>query len=201
MYEMVQNAYKVTLVGAFVPLACGIYWHRATTQGALVSALCGLAVWVIGERFFADADIPPQMWGLFASIVGMLVGSFRGPSWSGTRATRPSPGADPGGRETAYPPSRGVSPLLFRIFVAFRFRPPRASLIWRQVERTRRVPSRRRRATMSKVEKLDLMGVTSLAAVAAALLVGWMVTTHGAVASRRAAPRPEKSSPCRTMAA
>jgi hypothetical protein len=43
---------------------------------------------------------------------------------------------------------------------------------------------------MSKVEKLDLMGVTSLAAVAAALLVGWMVTTHGAVAhtSRSAAP-------------
>jgi SSS family transporter len=76
MYEMVQNAYKVTLVGAFVPLACGIYWHRATTQGALLSALGGLAVWVICERFFAEADIPPQMWGLFASAVGMLVGSF-----------------------------------------------------------------------------------------------------------------------------
>ncbi|HEX5629991.1 MAG TPA: sodium:solute symporter family protein [Usitatibacteraceae bacterium] len=76
MYEMVQNAYKVTLVGAFVPLACGIYWHRATTQGALVSALAGLAVWVICERFFAEADIPPQMWGLFASVIGMLVGSF-----------------------------------------------------------------------------------------------------------------------------
>jgi hypothetical protein len=30
---------------------------------------------------------------------------------------------------------------------------------------------------MSKVEKLDLMGVTSLAAVTAALLVGWIVTT------------------------
>ncbi len=76
MYEMVQNAYKVTLVGAFVPLACGIYWHRATTQGALVSALGGLAVWVICERFFADADVPPQMWGLFAATVGMLAGSF-----------------------------------------------------------------------------------------------------------------------------
>jgi len=37
---------------------------------------------------------------------------------------------------------------------------------------------------MSKVEKLDLMGVTSLAAVTAALLVGWMVTTHEAVAHR-----------------
>ncbi|MDH5265754.1 MAG: hypothetical protein OEX21_13480 [Betaproteobacteria bacterium] len=43
---------------------------------------------------------------------------------------------------------------------------------------------------MSKVEKLDLMGVSSLAAVAAALLVGWMVTTHEAIAKpgRSAAP-------------
>ena len=31
---------------------------------------------------------------------------------------------------------------------------------------------------MSKLEKLDLMGVASLAAVTAALLVGWMLTTH-----------------------
>ena len=76
MYEMVQNAYKVTLVGAFIPLVCGIYWHRATTQGALVSALGGLAVWVICERFFAEAVVPPQMWGLFAAMVGMLLGSF-----------------------------------------------------------------------------------------------------------------------------
>ena len=76
MYEMVQNAYKVTLVGAFVPLACGIYWHRASTQGALLSSLVGLAVWVICEKFFAEADIPPQMWGLFASIAGMVVGSY-----------------------------------------------------------------------------------------------------------------------------
>ena len=76
MYEMVQNAYKVTLVGAFVPLACGIYWHRASTQGALVSSLGGLAVWVICERFFAEADVPPQMWGLFASAIGMAVGSY-----------------------------------------------------------------------------------------------------------------------------
>ena len=43
---------------------------------------------------------------------------------------------------------------------------------------------------MSKLEKLDLMGVTSLGAVTAALLVGWMVTTHQAVpkAEVQAAP-------------
>ena len=76
MYEMVQNAYKVTLVGAFVPLACGIYWHRASTQGALVSSLTGLAAWTICERFFPEADIPPQIWGLFASSIGMIGGSL-----------------------------------------------------------------------------------------------------------------------------
>ena len=76
MYEMVQNAYKVTLVGAFVPLACGIYWKRATTQGALVSALVGLAVWGICEVFFAEAMVPPQLIGLAASAVGIVAGSL-----------------------------------------------------------------------------------------------------------------------------
>jgi solute:Na+ symporter, SSS family len=76
MYEMVQNAYKVTLVGAFVPLVCGIYWHRASTQGALVSSLVGLVVWGICEKFFAEADIPPQLVGLAASAIGMVAGSL-----------------------------------------------------------------------------------------------------------------------------
>jgi len=80
MYEMVQNAYKVTLVGAFVPLVCGIYWKRATTQGAVLSALVGLAVWAICESFYPEADkdviVPPQLVGLAASVIGMLVGSL-----------------------------------------------------------------------------------------------------------------------------
>ena len=76
MYEMVQNAYKVTLVGAFVPLVCGIYWHRATTQGALLSALAGLVAWGVCEKFYADAVIPPQIVGLFVSMVGIVAGSL-----------------------------------------------------------------------------------------------------------------------------
>ena len=35
IYEMVSGAYQVTLVGAFVPLVAGLYWRRATTQGAM----------------------------------------------------------------------------------------------------------------------------------------------------------------------
>jgi SSS family solute:Na+ symporter len=76
MYEMVQNAYKVTLVGAFIPLVCGIYWGRATTQGALLSALAGMVAWVIAEKFHAEAVMPPQFTGLIASAIGIVVGSL-----------------------------------------------------------------------------------------------------------------------------
>ncbi len=76
MYEMVQDANKITLVGAFVPLVCGIYWSRATTQGAAASALAGIAAWAIAEAAFADALFPPQIVGLAASAVGMVAGSL-----------------------------------------------------------------------------------------------------------------------------
>ena len=76
IYDMVGNAYKVTLVAAFVPLFCGVYWKRATTQGALMSILFGLAVWLGSEAFNQDALVPPQLAGFIASIIGMFIGSM-----------------------------------------------------------------------------------------------------------------------------
>ena len=76
IYDMVGNAYKVTLVAAFVPLFCGVYWKRATTQGALLAIFAGLAVWLGSELANADAVVPPQLAGFLASIVGMLAGSM-----------------------------------------------------------------------------------------------------------------------------
>ncbi len=76
LYEMVQNAYKVTLVGAFVPLAAGVFWKRATTQGALASVVLGIACWLLMEVFAADTTVPAQLAGLLASIAGMLAGSL-----------------------------------------------------------------------------------------------------------------------------
>jgi len=82
IYEMVGNAYCVTLVSAFVPLAFGVYWKRATTQGALLAIFAGLSVW-IGMDFIApmiNEDFssiwPGQLAGLLASITGMIVGSL-----------------------------------------------------------------------------------------------------------------------------
>ena len=76
MYEMVQNAYKVTLVGALVPLAAGVFWKRATVQGALLSVFLGLAVWGAAELNHASALLPPQMAGLLAALAGMVAGSL-----------------------------------------------------------------------------------------------------------------------------
>jgi SSS family transporter len=76
MYEMVQNAYKVTLVSCIVPLAAGIYWKRANNVGAMLSVIFGLVSWGIAELTAADATIPPQFVGLAFSLLGMVLGSF-----------------------------------------------------------------------------------------------------------------------------
>jgi Na+/proline symporter len=76
MYEMVQNAYNVTLCGAFVPLVAGAYWKRANTQGALLSFVLGIGTWLAATVVAPEAMIPANLLGLFAAIVGMLLGSL-----------------------------------------------------------------------------------------------------------------------------
>jgi SSS family solute:Na+ symporter len=78
IYDLVSSAYQVTLVGAFVPLLMGLYWKRATTQGAIVSIGAGIGTWLLffpqlsnlGEAF------PGQLAGLIAAFAGMLAGSL-----------------------------------------------------------------------------------------------------------------------------
>jgi Na+/proline symporter len=76
IFKMVESAYKVTLVAAFVPLAFGVYWPRANSLGGLLAVICGLTVWIGCEIFAPKSILPPQLAGLFASIAGMLLGSL-----------------------------------------------------------------------------------------------------------------------------
>ncbi len=85
IYEMVGNSYKVPLVGAFVPLVMGLYWKRATTQGALMSVIGGLSSWVMMEAFGTDSIWPPQLVGLLVAFAGMIAGSLL-PQWQGKAA-------------------------------------------------------------------------------------------------------------------
>jgi len=78
IYDLVSSAYQVTLVGAFVPLVTGLYWKRATTQGAILSLAAGISTWIVffpqisslGEQF------PGQLAGLIAAFGGMVAGSL-----------------------------------------------------------------------------------------------------------------------------
>src|SRR4051812_14914457 len=76
MYDMVQNAYKVTLVSCVVPLAAGIYCKRASTPGAVLSVVFGLLSWGIAEATAAEATVPPALVGLAFSALGMVLGSL-----------------------------------------------------------------------------------------------------------------------------
>jgi SSS family solute:Na+ symporter len=80
----VSSAYQVTLVGAFVPLVMGIYWKRATTQGAIFSVAAGIATWVVFMPQVGGEELakmfPGQLAGLIAAFAGMIAGSLA-PQW------------------------------------------------------------------------------------------------------------------------
>jgi Na+/proline symporter len=93
IFQMVENAYKVTLAGAFVPLFFGAFWKRATTQGALTAIFCGLASWLAVEAVLGDDSIvPPQLIGFAMSILGMIAGSLL-PQRIGLPSAAPVPAA------------------------------------------------------------------------------------------------------------
>jgi solute:Na+ symporter, SSS family len=76
IYEMVSGAYQVTLVGAFIPLVFGLYWKRATTQGAIFSIVLGLLTWMLLLATPLGAQFPAQLAGILAALLGMLAGSL-----------------------------------------------------------------------------------------------------------------------------
>lgn len=78
IFEMVENAYKVTLVGAIVPLFAGLFWKRANEGAALLSIALGIGVWVACEIIAPEGTTacPPQLAGFAAAALGMVVGGF-----------------------------------------------------------------------------------------------------------------------------
>lgn len=96
IFQMVEDAYKVVLVGAFAPLAFGLYWQRASLNGARVSIVSGVSVWLLFEWLdkangtvtnwavigYPDlaAVCPPQLAGFVASVAGIVIGSLIWPN-------------------------------------------------------------------------------------------------------------------------
>jgi solute:Na+ symporter, SSS family len=95
IFKMVENAYKVTLVSAFFPLFLGLYWKRASTQGALAGITAGLATWIALE-FWGGAYTevwPPQLVGFLAAGSAMVLGSLAPQVIAAHPAARPAKAA------------------------------------------------------------------------------------------------------------
>ena len=81
IYELVAGAYQVPLVGAFVPLAFGVYWKRATTQGALLAVVLGIGVWLLFVASpMLNQGFPQQLANVLAAVADMVFGSLA-PQW------------------------------------------------------------------------------------------------------------------------
>jgi len=76
IYDLVSGSYQLPLVGAFWPLVAGLYWKRATTQGAVASIVLGMGSWLLLLLTPAGQAFPPQLAGLLFGGVGMLAGSL-----------------------------------------------------------------------------------------------------------------------------
>lgn len=80
IHAMVENAYKVTLVVALVPLFAGLFWKKASNFGAVCSISAGLAVWIPLEFIMPEAALPPHFAGFIAAALVMIIASLMKPA-------------------------------------------------------------------------------------------------------------------------
>lgn len=99
IYELVGESSALSLVSLFTPLIAGLYWHRASPTGAIISMIAGITVWFIALLLLpeepSDGDavwlhIPPMLYGFAAGILGMLIGSL----WRPERRVEALPGGE-----------------------------------------------------------------------------------------------------------
>lgn len=92
IYELVGESSAFSLVSLFTPLIAGLYWKRSTALGAIASMIAGIVVWFAALLWTGSvpqpeegvtlsalqtwAQVPPMLYGLGASILAMLIGSF-----------------------------------------------------------------------------------------------------------------------------
>jgi solute:Na+ symporter, SSS family len=75
IYELVRQSSELSLVSLFVPLIAGLYWQKASGWGAMAAMILGLLVWLM-TTYAIKVEHPPIIYGLLASIGGMIVFSF-----------------------------------------------------------------------------------------------------------------------------
>lgn len=79
IFHMVENAYKITLAGAFVPLVAGVFCKKVYKISAIISMILGVSSWIILEFFMKIElilEMPPHFFGFILSIFGFIAGQL-----------------------------------------------------------------------------------------------------------------------------
>lgn len=92
IFDLVSESSAMSLVSLLVPLIAGLYWKRANSTGAIASMITGMVVWLLTLWLLPEikeseipenpglgqfvAHITPMLWGFFASIAGMIAGTY-----------------------------------------------------------------------------------------------------------------------------
>ncbi|MBP6054584.1 MAG: sodium:solute symporter family protein [Cytophagaceae bacterium] len=75
IFELVGEASAFSLVSLFIPLNAGLWWKKASAMGSHLSMLLGLFVWAY-FHFVQPSEIPAIWFGLLASVLGLLIGTY-----------------------------------------------------------------------------------------------------------------------------
>ncbi len=79
IFGMVENAYKITLAWAFVPLAMAIFLKKVHTISAIISMVVGVWTWISLEFYIWMESIysmPPHFFWFLMAIVGFVLGQM-----------------------------------------------------------------------------------------------------------------------------
>lgn len=74
IYELVSESSALSLVSLFVPLVAGMFWRKTSSAAAIASMLAGMGIWLLA--LYIDTEINPMLYGLAASVAGLLLGQF-----------------------------------------------------------------------------------------------------------------------------
>lgn len=76
IYELVGESSAFSLVSLFVPMVAGLRWQKANSLGCILSMIAGLVVWLY--CYISETSYPASMYGLLASFLGLLFGTYFG---------------------------------------------------------------------------------------------------------------------------
>ncbi|HOW58377.1 MAG TPA: sodium:solute symporter family protein [Candidatus Omnitrophota bacterium] len=75
IYTLCTHAWGILLVGVAAPMMAGVYWHKASTAGAVAGTLSGTFSWILFSVFLPEG-YPTHLFGFLISCLGLIIVSL-----------------------------------------------------------------------------------------------------------------------------